>query len=476
MMPTSPATEYAFWTVPATDFKITYPLGVFHEMDFQVNEGYRRIPHGGVEIGGLLFGHAEANSAQIEAFRLIECEHASGPSFVLSERDLAGLREQIATSKTDPELHDLEVLGWFVAHTRTPLRMNEREAALFDELFPHPGKIMLLIKPERFQPTRFGFLLREADGRIARDATQHAIILPLPGRGVPTDSAPVPSISAPPETTTSKPAPPPPVPPSPPEAERLPTTGPAPRVSPPQEAERGSPRERQPFVPPEPERPPFSQALQARPTIDSAPPPVRATPVSAPDLQDATSLVPFAKSSSLPSIEEIRRRRWEYLQGMSELDARPNLQLTGQVRQESLRSNLRLTLVLFIAAAVGCGVGYLGYLQLPSATIPLSVKAEASALLVSWPAQQTRDSVYSAISIDDGQQIALSPQQRAAGQATITGASDNIKIEVIAAHWMRDSRGIIRYIKPLPPVEAQPVDTGKPAPYQTPAPTPAAQR
>ncbi len=197
MTPASPETEYAFWTAPSADFTVTYSLGIFHEIDFQINEGYRRIPHGGVEVGGLLFGRREGKSITIEAFRMIECEHASGPSFVLSGKDLAGLREQIAASKTDEELAGLEVLGWFVAHTRTPLEMMDRELAVFDELFPGPGKMMLLIKPERFQPTRFGFLVRRADGAVERDATEQAIILPLPGRATRSEAGPVPSIPAP---------------------------------------------------------------------------------------------------------------------------------------------------------------------------------------------------------------------------------------------------------------------------------------
>ena len=31
-------------------------FSLFHEIDFVVNEGYRKIPHGGIEEGGLLFG------------------------------------------------------------------------------------------------------------------------------------------------------------------------------------------------------------------------------------------------------------------------------------------------------------------------------------------------------------------------------------------------------------------------------------
>ncbi len=116
---------------------------------------------------------------------------------MLSERDLTRLKEQITAAASEPELHGLEVLGWFIGHTRSPLKMNDRECALFEELFPEPGKITLLIKPERFQPTRFGFLVRGPDSKLEKDASQQAIILPLPGRAGKSAEGPIASIPAP---------------------------------------------------------------------------------------------------------------------------------------------------------------------------------------------------------------------------------------------------------------------------------------
>jgi len=383
MTPATPGTEHAFWTSPA-GFTVTYSLTVFHEIDFQVNEGYRRIPHGGIEVGGLLFGRLKAKSATIEAFRMIECAHASGPSFVLSDSDLTRLREQIAASKTDRELEGLEAVGWFIAHTRTPLSMNDREAALFDELFPGPGKTMLLVKPERFKPTRFAFLVRGVNGAVDRDATGQAIILPLSGRAG-SEGAPLASISAPPD------------------------------------------------VPAE------------------LPPPETKTENVAPSAK--TDLVPVEGANALPSIDEIRRRRSAYF----ERGGAP-LQLPGEVQQPSVRANLRLTLVLFVAAAIGCGAGYWAYLQLPSATIPLYVQAQPAALLVSWPPEQTHDCIFAALRIDDEHEIPLSLLQRDAGQARIPASGNDVKIELIAQHWLRDSRGIVRFVKPVSQTPAKPVE------------------
>ena len=52
---TEKRSEYAYWKVPDSETVVTYSLPLFHEIDFAVNEGYRKIPHGGIEEGGLLF-------------------------------------------------------------------------------------------------------------------------------------------------------------------------------------------------------------------------------------------------------------------------------------------------------------------------------------------------------------------------------------------------------------------------------------
>ena len=194
---TEKRSEYAYWTVPGLGVSVTYSLPLFHEIDFAVNEGYRKIPHGGVEEGGLIFGKIDGSETRVEAFRPIQCEHASGPSLLLSERDLTALTAQLANATSDVELAALEPVGWFFAHTRGPLVLTEREAELFERYFKEPGMVTVLVKPERFQPTRFGFLVRGKDGGMPRDATQNAIILPLPGRNARAANGPIASIPAP---------------------------------------------------------------------------------------------------------------------------------------------------------------------------------------------------------------------------------------------------------------------------------------
>lgn len=390
-------TEYAFWADEGSSFRINYSLSVFHEIDFQVNEGYRRIPHGGIEIGGVLYGTANGNTAFIEAFRPIECEHATGPSFNLSERDLTQLTASLAAAPNDEELKNFTPLGWFIAHTRGPLRMTERELQLFNQFFPEAGKITLLIKPERFKPTRFGFMVRGVDKSVKTDATESAVILPLPGRAGNSSKGVVASIPAPAVKTAPQ--------------EKLPEDQ--------------------------------SQAAKAEPAAQSVP------EVKEPIVIGMTSHPePVAAAAPvLPSVEEIRKRRSENLRGaVAQEEQAAKDVATRPLTNARTPSRGRLLFVLILAALLGCGVGYWAYLQLPPTDINLRVYRYGTALLVQWIPEQTQNANQAAIRVDDGPLLPLTADQKANGRIEIKQTSDNMKIELTAQHWIRDSRGIVRFV------------------------------
>jgi hypothetical protein len=455
---------YATWTQPGTQFTVNYSLRLFHEIDFVVNEGYRRIPHGGIEVGGILFGRIEGSSVRLDAFRNIECEHASGPSFTLSERDLALFRQQLANAGTDPELEGLQVAGWFIAHTRSELRMNEREAALFDELFPEPGSIALLVKPERFQPTRFGFLIRELGGGVNLDATHNAIILPLPGR---TDRGAepnmVPSIPAPPSERSAADAPL--FKQREEDRENLPSVpvqG-SPEVLPQSvvesQAKRDAAAEKQAMndvLSDEQHRPisnRLSMALSRESVLSEA------AGEEFPANADASFGAPteaLVSTRTLPPLEEIRRTRPSELQRRALDPGDLKHQIRPGKRPEK-RPEVRLASALLIAAALGCALGYLAYQRLSPSAIPLSIEPKPSTLLVSWPVEETRDAGFAVLKIDDGNPMPLTSEQRNAGEAEISVAGDNLKVELIVPHRIGDARGIVRYVRaPKPPIPENP--------------------
>src|SRR4051794_12260317 len=379
--------QYAVWTDPQTSQTVKYSLPLFHELDFQVNEGYRRIPHGGVEIGGVLYGRLEPKTVTIEAFRPIACEHASGPSFLLSEKDLARMVEDFGQAESDSELKGLERVGWFISHTRSAPEMTPRECEIFDRYFPGSGKVTLLIKPERFQPTRLVFSVRQPDGHTPARGVRDAVILPLPGRAA--SAVPVQSIPAPDRKETAR-------------------------------------RQSSPELPANPE--PKEEVIPAAvPIAPSVPAP------------------PVTEFSAPQTVDDIRRRRSQHLRSSiaeEEWRPRPAERRTATGRPRS--TSVSLALVLVFASLLGCAAGYWAYLQLPPANIVLRVEQLSTAVLVRWPPEQTRGSNLAAVRIDDGQPVPLTDEQKTSGQLQINPSSDNVKVELISHHALRDSRGIIR--------------------------------
>ncbi|MFL6447062.1 MAG: hypothetical protein ACJ746_05165 [Bryobacteraceae bacterium] len=395
--------QYAIWTDPETSHVVKYSLPLFHDLDFQVNEGYRRIPHGGVEIGGVLYGRFEPNGVTIEAFRLIECEHASGPSFLLSEKDLARMKESFGETQSDSELKGLERVGWFISHTRSAPEMTPRENEIFDGYFPGPGRVTLLVKPERFQPTRFVFSVRKPDGQTPERDARNAVILPLPGRAA--SAVPVQSIPAP---------------------------------------DRKEILRRQSALEPQ---------ISAEVSKNSAGSVASSPTVPTSDAGQAVN----GASESVPTVDDIRRRRSEQLRtSITEQEWRTKPAAKSKARTSSKSASISLALVLVFASLLGCAAGYWAYLQLPPPNIVLRVEKLPTAVLVRWPAEQTRGSNLAAIRVDDGQPMPLTEDQKTSGQIQIHPTSNNVKIELISHHALRDSRGIIRYLQQaaLPPAAA----------------------
>ena len=81
--------------------------------------------------------------------RPIACEHARGPSFILSDKDRAALHEQLVRDKEDPQLEGLISVGWFLSHTRSEIMLSEADQEIFSIFFPAPWEVTLVVRPGR---------------------------------------------------------------------------------------------------------------------------------------------------------------------------------------------------------------------------------------------------------------------------------------------------------------------------------------
>src|SRR5438874_2741776 len=113
------------WQVPECPLLIEYSPDILSDIRVAVVDAFFSLPRGGAEIGGVLFGSHDAHAVRITAFQPMECEHAMGPTFVLSEKDRAHLGAQLRESRQDPVLRGLEIVGWYHSHTRSDIFLSQ---------------------------------------------------------------------------------------------------------------------------------------------------------------------------------------------------------------------------------------------------------------------------------------------------------------------------------------------------------------
>ena len=159
------------WSAPPCPFEIRYSPRVLDDIRLTVADAFFRAPRGGVEIGGVLMGDFSGKLLRITGYAPVECEHAFGPSFTLSDRD----QQRLA------ELSGTRAVGWYHSHTRSEIFFSDADREVHDRFFPKPWQIALVLRPHTFQPTRAGFFFREAGGSIRGESSYAEFALePLP--------------------------------------------------------------------------------------------------------------------------------------------------------------------------------------------------------------------------------------------------------------------------------------------------------
>src|SRR3954468_449780 len=90
------------WSAPECPFAIEYSTRVLDDIRLAVTDAFFSLPRGGAEIGGGLLGRDKNGGVTIVESLPMACEHAFGPSFVLSANDHRELTELLATAATNP--------------------------------------------------------------------------------------------------------------------------------------------------------------------------------------------------------------------------------------------------------------------------------------------------------------------------------------------------------------------------------------
>jgi len=151
--------------------RIDYSATVVEDICALAVEGLSRLRRGGMEVGGILFGIHRGQHVQILTSRPLPCEHAYGPSFVLSPQDHQDLAGVLEAASYDAALRGLEPVGWYHSHTRSEICLTEEDLDLYQRHFPEPWQVAMVIRPAQFGPCRVGFFFREDDGGVRAEAS-----------------------------------------------------------------------------------------------------------------------------------------------------------------------------------------------------------------------------------------------------------------------------------------------------------------
>jgi proteasome lid subunit RPN8/RPN11 len=177
------------WTAPECPYIIEYSPRVLDDIRLAVVDAFYSLPRGGAEIGGILLGRFAEGRISILEYQALDCEHAMGPSFTLSQNDQTQLADLLAAAQQDPE--GMRPVGWYHSHTRSEIFISDADQDIHKRFFPEQWQVALVLKPSTFEPTRGGFFFREADGSIRGSASyQEFVVEAQPIRQVPGGNAP----------------------------------------------------------------------------------------------------------------------------------------------------------------------------------------------------------------------------------------------------------------------------------------------
>jgi len=117
-------------------------------------DGLLAFSHGGKEVGGVLYGIRHPGGIRVLLLAELDCEHALGPRFILSEND----RVDLGRLMRPPA--GLETVGWFRSHTRGGLELDPHDRKMFDRHFPDTAAVGLVLKPTPWGPATATFYLQ----------------------------------------------------------------------------------------------------------------------------------------------------------------------------------------------------------------------------------------------------------------------------------------------------------------------------
>ena len=484
---------------------------------FSCNE-LLQLSHGGNEVGGVLFGTRRDDLIRILTWRPMACDHAHGPSLLLSYNDRMNLAVQLELARQNPDLKDLRPVGWFVAHARGSVSLSPSDLEIYNGFCPEGWQVTLVICPKGGGQAQAGFFVREAEDKIMSEASYQCFDLePLHLGSIGSAAAPrVPSaepLDRAPSTPAVPTVQPAPIAPPPPSASPVPSGQPGPtlQASPVTQPVPGgkpapsgppAPMVQSPSVQTDATLPPAPSAqlvpmaepaptVQPRPGGESAPSAPPAQIMQSPSVQDAPTLPlsaiaepmpiapapnvqpsPVAQAVETASLEQLPRAHVVSRVEPSDPppaqeSPAPFVPLPSFEMDERVPTRERWLWAVPILLALGIAAFLLYQRRAPSPheSIALRAVGEAQSVQLAWNvnSRAIRDSDGAEIEINDGgksSQVSLTSDQLRTGKMSYLPQSSDVSFEMTVhpanSDPIHDSARLIAPVFSLPPAPTQP--------------------
>jgi hypothetical protein len=136
---------FCVWSQASRKFAIHISAEVIGSLGTESLVALKRVPRRGLETGGILLGRTEFRDTTttfwIEGFVPIESEHRFGPSYLLSDSDVAHLQAELARNGT-------ATLGIYRSQTRSEqLAIEDADVGLFERCFGVTDNLFLMLAP-----------------------------------------------------------------------------------------------------------------------------------------------------------------------------------------------------------------------------------------------------------------------------------------------------------------------------------------
>jgi hypothetical protein len=168
------ATGRVRWQCGPPVSEVVCSCSVLDETRREAVEGFNRLSHGGLEVGGVLFGKQTKDFLEILESRPLTCEHRFGPSFVLSDNDEIALQEVFAS----PVDGALRPLGLYISHSRSGFSVTENDKKILERHFPQALQVALILSPTQLGPARAGLFVRDSAGEPEFKCAHEFLIQP----------------------------------------------------------------------------------------------------------------------------------------------------------------------------------------------------------------------------------------------------------------------------------------------------------